>query len=174
MNAWLRRALLFVGLPVAFYFFVGAIKDAADRAAAGSLPRPAQNDLFGTGLSARGASPRAPGGSAAESARWAELSRRERERERSAEAAPALSPEREQPRFVVEDPFRPLPGSAAAPFRLRATIEAAGRRLALVDERIVAVGDRIGEYTVVGIEPRTVLLDRFGTSVRLSLEKGPQ
>jgi MSHA biogenesis protein MshK len=79
----------------------------------------------------------------------------------------------------LPDPTRPpveaLPASpapeAVAPSRLelRAIFHADDRRLALLDDRRVAVGDRIGDATVIAIESDRVRLRKGGEIVEIEL-----
>lgn len=79
----------------------------------------------------------------------------------------------------LPDPTRPpaeaLPAApapeAAAPSRLelRAIFHAEDRRLALLDDRRVAVGDRIGDATVIAIESDRVRLSKGSEIVEIEL-----
>lgn len=55
---------------------------------------------------------------------------------------------------------------------VRSILYSIGRRLAIVDGRIVSVGDRVGEATVVEITPNTVVL-RGGAGERRTLTLRP-
>lgn len=80
---------------------------------------------------------------------------------------------------ALPDPTRPpaeaLPASptpeAAAPSRLelRAIFHAEDRRLALLDDRRVGVGDRVGDATVIAIESDRVRLRKAGEIVEIEL-----
>ena len=88
------------------------------------------------------------------------------------------------PPFVTRDIFAPLrtltapksksekPQEQAPTFRLRGTIVGGQRPLAIIDDQFVRVGDRIGDYNVVRIRKKDVLLMSDRTKLHLEIRKG--
>ncbi len=88
------------------------------------------------------------------------------------------------PPLVTRDIFAPLtdptkeksapekPQKQPPAFRLRGTIVGGERPLAIIDDRFVRVGDRIGEYDVVRIRKKDVLLMSERTKLHLEIQKG--
>ena len=56
-------------------------------------------------------------------------------------------------------------------FRLRGTIVGGERPLAIIDDRFVRVGDRIGDYNVIRIRKKDVLLMSDRTKLHLEIQK---
>lgn len=79
----------------------------------------------------------------------------------------------------LADPMRPALGLAAPVaeqpvekingWRLSSTLVASGRRVAVVNGRVVGVGDRIDGARVVAIQAREVLLTNDGSRITLRL-----
>lgn len=79
------------------------------------------------------------------------------------------------------DPTRPFAeGAAAAPrhieatpgTRLQSVLISPSRSIAVIDGRAVRLGERVGEATLVSIEPSQVILQRGAAYERLSLLPG--
>lgn len=76
---------------------------------------------------------------------------------------PFLTPQEEAP---LPPPERVVEGpSGLAPIQVRAILVSEGKRIAMIDGRVVAEGDLIGEEEVLEIRPRAVVL-RKGTQTR--------
>jgi MSHA biogenesis protein MshK len=76
----------------------------------------------------------------------------------------------------LADPTRPTaPGTAetapreAAPLRLESVLISPGRSVAIIDGRAVQVGDRVGDATLIAVEPSQVTLQRGAARERLTL-----
>jgi MSHA biogenesis protein MshK len=79
----------------------------------------------------------------------------------------------------LSDPTRP---PSAAPSiqqntteevsRLQSVLISPGRKLAVIDGRTVALGERVGDATVVAIAPAQVILQRGGSYQTLKLHPG--
>ena len=76
----------------------------------------------------------------------------------------------------LADPTRPAaPGAAemapreAAPLRLQSVLISSARSVAVIDGRPVQVGERVGDATLVSVEPSQVTLQRGAARERLSL-----
>ena len=88
------------------------------------------------------------------------------------------------PPFVTRDIFAPRkaltveksksekPQEAPPTFRLKGTIVGGQRPLAIIDDRFLRVGDRIGDYNVVRIRKKDVLLMSDRTKLHLEIKKG--
>ena len=88
------------------------------------------------------------------------------------------------PPFVTRDIFAPRkaltveksksekPQEAPPTFRLKGTIVGGQRPLAIIDDQFVRVGDRIGDYNVVRIRKKDVLLMSDRTKLHLEIRKG--
>jgi hypothetical protein len=88
------------------------------------------------------------------------------------------------PPFVTRDIFAPLkvrkeekskaekPRKQPPTFRLRGTIVGGERPLAIIDDQFVRVGDRIGDYSVIRIRKKDVLLASENTKLHLEIQKG--
>jgi hypothetical protein len=84
---------------------------------------------------------------------------------------------------ALPDPMRPPTTHADAvrrlsieqpqQFAVRAIKIAAGQRKALVNERLVGVGDRIGEARVVEINPGVVVIDYLSQRLQVPLLAAP-
>ena len=89
----------------------------------------------------------------------------------------------EPPPFVTRDifaPLKPLRAKKGQPeereeqpptFKLRGTIVGGERPLAIIDDRFVRVGDRIGDYSVIRIRKKDVLLMSDRTKLHLEIQK---
>ena len=89
----------------------------------------------------------------------------------------------EPPPFVTRDIFAPLKSLTARKaqteereeqpptFKLRGTIVGGKRPLAIIDDRFVRVGDRIGDYSVIRIRKKDVLLMSERTKLHLEIQK---
>jgi hypothetical protein len=87
------------------------------------------------------------------------------------------------PPYVTRDIFAPLrvrtaekstseePEKEPPTFRLRGTIVGGERPLAIIDDQFVRVGDRIGDYSVVRIRKKDVLLMSESTKLHLEIQK---
>lgn len=69
------------------------------------------------------------------------------------------------------DPTRPDGGGVYAPTGpvLESTMVSAGRKLAIIDGRVVGVGGRVGSATVTDIGPYQVILTHAGHETHLRL-----
>jgi hypothetical protein len=88
------------------------------------------------------------------------------------------------PPFVTRDIFAPLrawtaeenesekPQKEPPTFTLKGTIVGGERPLAIIDDQFVRVGDRIGDYSVVRIRKKDVLLMSESTKLHLEIQKG--
>jgi MSHA biogenesis protein MshK len=79
----------------------------------------------------------------------------------------------------LADPTRPPTQGAAQPrqgdapqTRLQSVLVSPGRSVAVIDGRAVRLGERIGDATVVSIEPAEVTLQRGAATERLTLLPG--
>jgi len=59
--------------------------------------------------------------------------------------------------------------SGVAPSRLQSVLISAGRSVAVIDGRPVRLGERVGDATLVSIEPSEVTLERGAARERLTL-----
>lgn len=75
-------------------------------------------------------------------------------RVRTAERSPSEKPQKEPPTF-----------------RLRGTIVGGERALAIIDDQFVRVGDRIGDYSVVTIRKKDVLLMSESSKLHLEIQR---
>ena len=87
------------------------------------------------------------------------------------------------PPFVTRDVFAPLrvrtaeksrsekPQKEPPTFRLKGTIVGGERALAIIDDQFVRVGDRIGDYRVVRIRKKDVLLTSESSKLHLEIQK---
>jgi hypothetical protein len=89
----------------------------------------------------------------------------------------------EPPPFVTRDIFAPLKAltrkksqtqereEQPPTFSLRGTIVGGERPLAIIDDRFVRVGDRIGDYSVIRIRKKDVLLMSERTKLHLEIQR---
>ncbi|MFO7692534.1 MAG: hypothetical protein R6V57_05570 [Vicinamibacterales bacterium] len=88
---------------------------------------------------------------------------------------PASAPSWRRDPFLFGDETRAVSrpvvsAQAAEPPSVRSILYSASRRLAIVNGRIVGIGDRVGDYTVAGIERDTVVfLAPSGGRLRVSV-----
>jgi MSHA biogenesis protein MshK len=78
----------------------------------------------------------------------------------------------------LSDPTRPPSASPSIQnttdevSRLQSVLISPGRKLAVIDGRTVALGERVGDATVVAIAPAQVILQRGGSYQTLKLHPG--
>ena len=86
------------------------------------------------------------------------------------------------PLLAMDDPTRPPTAKATSSYvptnksrgprwTLHSTLVSSGRRTAVINDRVVAQGDRINGATVVSIEPSAVRLKEKGREVTLVMLK---
>lgn len=80
--------------------------------------------------------------------------------------APLKSPKKVQRRRTAQKPSKPLPS-----LKLRATIVGGKRPIAIINDQFVRIGDWIGEYKVVRIGKKEVLLDSGNRKIELEMVK---
>ena len=85
-------------------------------------------------------------------------------------------------RAELGDPTRPpdvstvavaTPESGSAPFRVSSILMAPGRKVAIVNESRVEVGDAVGGATVIEINAQAVLLKLAGQEIELRISGQP-
>ena len=75
-------------------------------------------------------------------------------------------------RSTADADQRPSPSSEKLAWVLAGIVYSNHQPMALINSRMVKVGDRIGEATVVAIDKQSVTLDHQGQRIRLTLNKG--
>jgi MSHA biogenesis protein MshK len=83
----------------------------------------------------------------------------------AASAQPLLDPTRPP----AARPLEPRASGPAPATRLQSILVSSGRSIAVIDGRPVGVGERIGDATVVSIEPQEVTLQRGAARETLKL-----
>ena len=63
-----------------------------------------------------------------------------------------------QPQLTMQEPSRPAPSRPAPSLKLMGTIVGGGKPIAIINDQFVRMGDMIGEYKVIKIEEKEVLL----------------
>lgn len=85
---------------------------------------------------------------------------------KSRPTAPLKSPKKVQRRRTEQKPSKPLPS-----LKLSATIVGGERPIAIINDQFVRIGDWIGEYKVVRIGKKEVLLDSGKRKIELEMVK---